>query len=84
MAVHIKEQEAASLIQEACRGGRAERALPQKRGGVAGGGCEGGVGVAVEELEEGVRRGFLNENKLNVAWMTSPTERLRNWDPMNS
>lgn len=30
VAVHIKEQEAGSLIQEACCG---ERAMPQRRGG---------------------------------------------------
>lgn len=53
MAVHIKEQEAGSLIQEACRGGASERAMSQERGGV----CvvvAWGLGVATEELEEGV------------------------------
>lgn len=59
VAVHIKEQEAGSLIQEACRG---ERAMPQRRGGrrrvqrVDGGGAKdmkvGGLGLLVTNMLE--------------------------------
>lgn len=52
MAVHIKEQEAGSLIQEACRGGRAGRRASDatKEGSgvrVGGGGGSEGIGGGV-------------------------------------
>lgn len=57
MAVHIKEQEAGSLIQEACRGGRAAGEQCHKGGG-------GGGGVQRRDWVE--RGAFLVANTLNV------------------